>query len=84
MAVGAAVGVAIGAMAGLALRRAEVARIDHDEALDKEIGVIGGDLGAAPPDAPPPRIGAYHAASIGVGAPTQAPAEGAIENLDDE
>jgi len=59
---GAVAGMVAGAMAGALAgrvledeaRRAEV----HDAQLDNAIGVTGGDLGAAPPNAPSARVGA--------------------------
>jgi hypothetical protein len=56
----------------------------HEASLDQEIGVIGGDLGAASADAPPARIGAPSAASLGVGGSYgHTPAEGPIQDVDD-
>jgi hypothetical protein len=59
---GAVAGMLIGALTGGVV--AEVLASDarrareRDEALDKEIGVIGGDLGALRPDPPPVRLDA--------------------------
>jgi hypothetical protein len=82
---GGAMGAVVGALAGAALERDDLRRTRHDEDLDKEIGVIDGEMGAASPDAPPARVGAYSAASAGVSRPaTPAPAEGGIQTLDDD
>ncbi len=85
MVAGGAFGAIVGALAGATLEREDVKRTKHDVDLDKEIGVIDGQMGAASPDAPPARIGAYSAGSAGVGRPsTPAPAEGGIQTLDDD
>jgi hypothetical protein len=84
MVIGAVIGGAVGAVAG------EVRHMDHveaaarDEQLDRDIGVSGGDLGAAPADQPPSR-GVFHATSLGVSTGTSPwPAEGPIQDLDDD
>jgi phage tail tape-measure protein len=80
---GMVLGAVVGGAAGEALAsRAERAR-RHDEELDETIGVIGGDLGAARPGAPPARIGAPSAASAGAGSHGPTPAEGPIQDVDD-
>ena len=76
---GSVIGAAAGAAAGEALATGEEAERLHDERLDDEIGVTGGDLGVAPPDQPPARFGAFSGASAGagnVGADDAAPVEG--------
>jgi hypothetical protein len=84
-AVGALIGGAIGVAAGVLLnRRPTLEEIRASEYLDREIGVIGGDIGAAPPDQPPPRIGAFHRASLGVRTPQLEPTDGPIQNVDEE
>src|SRR5512143_1433312 len=81
---GGAMGAVVGALAGATLEREELRRTHRDEELDKEIGVIDGQMGAASPDAPPARIGAYSAGSTGVGRPpVPVPAEGVVQSLDD-
>jgi hypothetical protein len=79
MFVGAAVagpiGAAGGALAGglaagvalVAAHNANVAQREHDEQLDRDIGVVGGHIGEASPNAPPVRIGAFSAAASGAG-----------------
>jgi len=80
---GAVGGMALGAIAGPAgvvvggLLGA-VAGASAGAMLDEEIGVIGGDLGAAPPDAPPARIGAFSAGSAGASPHGGAASEGPI------
>jgi hypothetical protein len=37
----------------------------HEQRIDEDIGVIGGDLGGAPPDQPPAFIGAYSVEASG-------------------
>ncbi len=66
MVAGALIGAAAGAATGAALAD------DHDEAdldkkLDEDIGVSGGDLGAADPNAPPASRGTYSGAAAGSG-----------------
>jgi outer membrane lipoprotein SlyB len=86
MVIGAIAGGAIGATAGEVLYRDHLRAKDHDEELDRVIGVVGGDLGAAPPASPDPRStrGTFHAASLGVGT-TQGSisSDGPIQALDD-
>jgi hypothetical protein len=86
--VGAIAGMVIGGLAGEvageALDREAAFARRHDEELDETIGVYGGDLGAAPPDAPPARFGAPSAASLGLGGGGGAtPAEGPMQDVDD-
>ena len=76
---GAIVGGAAGVAAGAVIEREEERAWQHDEKLDEEIGVYDGTLGAAPPNAPPARIGAFSAGSSGAGArPSEPPASGPI------
>jgi hypothetical protein len=71
-------GVVVGAAAGVALDAQEVTAADAEKQLDEEIGVIGGSIGAAPPNAPRATRGAFSAESSGLGGGTveSAPAEG--------
>jgi hypothetical protein len=64
---GAIVGAAGGIGVGDVLNTIREHHRAHDEQLDKDIGVIGGDIGAAPWDQPPPVIGAYSMGSAGGG-----------------
>ncbi|HVY44544.1 MAG TPA: hypothetical protein VHB21_01645 [Minicystis sp.] len=80
---GAAVGAVIGTL--VATAAAEVAhgdaaeRREEDEQLDRDLGVTEGDLGAASPDAPPPRIGCFSAAASGAATSSRdEPVEGPI------
>ncbi|MFT3764647.1 MAG: hypothetical protein QM820_03880 [Minicystis sp.] len=80
---GAVVGGAIGGVAAAALRLGQQEAERANEALDHDIGVIGGDIGEAPPDAPKSRLGVFHAASLGMGGAAGAvPSEGMMQNLD--
>jgi hypothetical protein len=83
MAIGAAIGSIVGAAAGIALRDTEIQRETHDAELDRDIGVIGGDLGEAWPDQPPSRLGRLHSASLGIGGDEAAePSDGPMQNVD--
>ncbi len=85
MVAGAVIGGAIGAAAGVALHRDHVRHEAEDAQLDRDIGVFGGDIGAAPPDAPKSKRGVFHATSLGVGGGAgSSPSEGPMQNLDDE
>lgn len=82
---GAVLGAAAGGAAGVALAEANEKRDSHDELLDEEIGVIGGDIGAAPPNAPEATRGTYSASSVGadtVSMTDDAPDEGPIPHGD--
>ena len=63
--VGGAIGATAGAAAGVVVAEQEEVERVADERRDAEIGVIGGNIGAAPPNQPPPRVGTYAAASAG-------------------
>ena len=82
---GAVIGGAVGAAAGVV---AHEARLDHeakDAEVDRDIGVVGGNIGEARADAPPPKRGAFGMASLGLGAgPTPTPSEGPIQSLDED
>jgi len=80
---GAVIGGAVGAVAGGALMEEAEERHHHDEELDEEIGVIGGNIGEAPPDQPPARIGAFSRASLGAGGGGESPSsDGPMQNVD--
>jgi hypothetical protein len=81
---GAVVGAAMGMVIGKALDREDDRQRLHDEDLDREIGVEGGDLGAAVPGQPPARIGAYSVASAGAGSSSPCASEGPMQSLDDD
>ncbi len=59
---GALIGAAVGAAAGAVVDSAAQAEAAHDRELDDEIGVTKGNIGAASPDAPPARVGAFSCA----------------------
>lgn len=73
--VGGPIGLVGGAVAGglaagvamVAAHNANEDRRERDEYLDREIGVFGGHIGEASPNAPPARIGAFSAAASGSG-----------------
>jgi hypothetical protein len=85
--VGLVVGALLGGAAGVALsiahRREDRERSRRDEAIDREIGVIDGSLGASNLHHAPARFGAYSPASLGVETPSGGPiAEGPIPEAD--
>ena len=81
---GGIVGTAMGVLAGVGLDNAEHAAKAHDRELDDDIGVTKGDLGAAPPNAPPAVKGCYSAASSGVSSSRPTPAEGPMQDIDED
>ena len=82
---GGALGGVIGAFAGQVLDENDAADAEHDQQLDRDIGVTEGDLGAASPDAPPALRGAYSAASAGgTGTGGSKPSEGPMQDLDSD
>jgi hypothetical protein len=78
--VGAVIGGAMGAAAGRAIGLHASQDSATEQRLDEEIGVIGGDLGAADPNQPPARIGAYSMASAGTGRTSHPPAAGPMSS----
>lgn len=81
-AVGAVIGGLVGAAAEVMLERDQARAAQHDAELDADIGVVGGHLGDAPPRQPPPRIGAFSAATMGAGSPGPVSSDGPIQNVD--
>ena len=78
--VGALVGAGVGALAGLAADSGAAESDAKDAALDLEIGVSEGELGAPNLKHPPAKIGAYSGASAGTPATGgEEPAEGPIQ-----
>ncbi|HET9930217.1 MAG TPA: hypothetical protein VFQ35_06010 [Polyangiaceae bacterium] len=81
--IGGLIGAAVGATTGWAADENTVEKIEADKALDDEIGVTSGSLGAPNLEHPEPRIAAPSAASAGasVGAPqTAQDADGPLGN----
>jgi hypothetical protein len=76
---GALIGALMGASAGWAQGSAKSMRSARDRQLDRDIGVDGGDIGAATA-VPPPQIGALSAVASGAGTAEAAasPSEGPI------
>lgn len=64
MAIGAVIGGFVGGAAGVAVERADQEDSLHDQQLDREIGVSGGDIGEASP-AQPPSHGRFQSAALG-------------------
>lgn len=64
---GGVIGAAAGAAAGVALVDTQAEDAVIEEALDEEIGVIGGNIGIASPNAPKSKRGAFSGSSAGVG-----------------
>lgn len=81
-------GMVAGAILGSAAGAVTAAVLDIDaswnaaetRALDEELGISGGELGAPNLEHPPARIGAYSAASAGASPPSlPVPAEGPLQ-----
>jgi hypothetical protein len=81
---GGIVGTALGVLAGVGIDNADHAHDRHDRELDDAIGVTKGDLGAASPNAPPARTGAYSAAAAGVSSSRTTPSEGPMQDIDED
>ncbi|MFO0761769.1 MAG: hypothetical protein U0359_35325 [Byssovorax sp.] len=81
-AIGAVIGGAIGAAAGYAIDVEAHERAAHDQQLDMDIGVIGGDLGEAPPGQPPASLNRVHLASLGIAEAAPDSSDGPIQNVD--
>jgi phage tail tape-measure protein len=79
---GAIVGGVIGAAAGAVLEQENERAHQHDEHLDEDIGVYDGQLGAASPDAPPARVGAFSVGASGGARPSKPPTEGDMQDVD--
>ena len=78
-------GSAVGTVTGVALDEQQSRERKVAEKLDEDMGVIGGDIGAAAPNLPPARIGAFSAGSAGVGRPHEAgPSEGPMQDISDD
>jgi hypothetical protein len=81
--VGGVLGGVTGAAAGGAIANDAERRHAHAHDVDREIGVTGGDIGAASSNQPPARIGAFSAGSAGAGSTASTPAEGPMQDVDD-
>ena len=78
-------GSAIGTFTGVALDEEQSRVREATAKLDADVGVIGGDIGAADPNAPPARIGAFSSGSAGVAPPRLGgPSEGPMQDLSDD
>jgi hypothetical protein len=84
IAIGAVIGSAIGASSGVAMDLIELEHRVHDEQLDRDIGVSGGDIGAGDVlTHPPPRHSLFSAGVAGAGGRvSHAPAEGPMTEAD--
>lgn len=83
MVAGGILGVVAGATTGAVLDEADEVTRAAGEELDETIGVVGGDLGAASPNAPKARVGAFSTASSGGSAGTGATSDGPIPPPED-
>lgn len=81
-AIGAVIGGAIGAAAGFAIDAEAHEKAAHDEKLDEDIGVIGGNLGEAAPGQPPPSFRRVHLASLGISEGGADSSDGPMQNPD--
>jgi phage tail tape-measure protein len=81
---GMVIGAIAGTVVGAGLEAGEEDAERHQRELDETIGVQGGNLGAARPDAPPARIGAFSLASSGAASKRPSPAEGPIQDVDED
>ena len=84
MIAGAVLGGGIGAAAASVLHDDKAHLAAVDEQRDRDIGVSGGNIGEASPDAPKSELGTFHLASMGVGSTSITPAEGPMQSLDDD
>jgi hypothetical protein len=80
---GLALGAAAGALAGHVLAAEQRRAVRHDDVLDHEIGVVGGDLGGAAPNQPVAQVAAYSVGSSGAAGPSHGTSEGPIQDVDD-
>ena len=80
---GAIVGSVAGAAAGAVLEDENERVHQHEDELDEAIGVYDGAIGAASPNAPPARVGAFSAGASGAGRPSAPPASGPMQDVDE-
>jgi hypothetical protein len=85
MIAGAVIGGMAGAVAATALHLGQLARDRHDEQLDRDMGVFGGSIGEAPPDAPQAEQGRFHLETLGLGeaGTSVEPTDGPIQSIDE-
>lgn len=81
-ALGAILGGAAGGLAEIAIERGEQEKREHEAELDRDIGVIGGDIGEPSLEHPAPTHGLYHTATLGVGSGDAEDSDGPIQNVD--
>jgi hypothetical protein len=81
MAIGAVLGGIVGVAAGIAVETAEKAKREHDEELDRAIGVTEGNIGEASPHQPK-GTGRYHAETLGISEGASESSDGPIQNVD--
>jgi hypothetical protein len=80
MAIGAVIGGIVGAAAGVVVESEDREKSLHNEQLDRDIGVSGGNIGEASPNQPPSH-GRFHAASLGVADEEAESSDGPIQNV---
>jgi hypothetical protein len=80
--IGAVLGGAAGVAAGVVRKREARDERQHDEQLDRAIGVSGGHIGEASPDQPPSRHGLFHSDVLGISSPAREDSDGIIQNVD--
>jgi hypothetical protein len=69
----------MGALSSTAFATVAAKHDEHDEKLDRDIGVAEGDIGAPNLRHPPPKVGAFSAASAGADSSSGVePSEGPI------
>jgi hypothetical protein len=59
----------MGALSSMAFEGVTAARDEHEEKLDRDLGIAEGDIGAPNLPHPPAKVGAISAASAGVHSP---------------
>ncbi|WP_438027792.1 hypothetical protein [Sorangium sp. So ce233] len=82
---GSVIGTLVGTVAEVVVSRDRQREAQRDAALDEEIGVVGGDIGAAPPGQPAAERGAFSAPVAGAAGVVDAglgPAGGPLQNVE--
>jgi hypothetical protein len=80
--IGAILGASAGAGAEIVGAKDKAEKRAHNAELDREIGVFGGHIGEASPDAPKARRGTFSAASSGASSGGSTPSEGPMPKGD--